>query len=198
MCERDQDWDRLINGLRTGDEQVVAEFYNQHGETLRAIAEKRMAAALQRRVSPSDVVQSAFRTFCRRAGEGRFQFEDSEKLWSLICAITLNKVRDQARFHLREKRGLAAEVHLDAGAQSGVSGFAFLAGRELPPDVAAEFADQLQALLESLDEEQQQVVQMKIDDQTNEEIAAALEMSERTVRRIVKRVRMKFDKMFSG
>ena len=50
----------------------------------------------------------------RRAGGGEFRFAGSEDLWRLLCAITLNKVRRQARFHLRQKRGLQRESAMDS------------------------------------------------------------------------------------
>jgi len=56
---------------------------------------------------PEDLVQSACRTFLRRAQIGQFRLADSEELWRLLCAITLTKVREQTRFHMRQKRGLA-------------------------------------------------------------------------------------------
>lgn len=183
-------WNRLIEGLRTGDEQVLADFYQQHGATLRAIADKQLAPELRRRVSPSEVVQSAFRTFFRRAGEGRFEFEDSEKLWSLMCAITLTKVREQVRYHRREKRDIHRESDPDP-AQEGY-GLGVLQGRDMPPEIAVEFEDQFERLMEALDDEEQQVVQMKLDDRTNDEVADALGVSERTVRRIMKRLQTRF------
>jgi len=51
-----------------------------------------------------------FRSFFRHTEEGRFQFEDSEKLWSLICAITLTKVREKVRNHRRDKRDVYRET----------------------------------------------------------------------------------------
>jgi len=196
MSEEDRKWERLINGLRNGDDQIVTDFYKQHWEKLRAIADQRMASYLRRRENPSDVVQSAFRTFFRRTGEGRFQFQDCEQLWSLICAITLNKVRQRVRFHGRDKRRIAAESHPDSGPDPGRTGMAAFPTRGLSPEAAAEFADQFHALLDSLDQEQQQIVQLKIDDLTNEEIAAKLEMSDRTVGRILNRMKQRFERMF--
>lgn len=195
MSHQDLEWEKLIKGLRTGDEQVVSEFYHQHGGTLRAIADKQLAAEMRRRVSPSEIVQSAFRTFFRRAGEGRFEFEDSEKLWSLMCAITLTKVREQVRYHRREKRDVHRESDPDPKQQGG--GFALLKGGDMPPEVAVEFADQFEQVMGLLDEEEQQVVQLKLDDRTNDEVAGALGISERTVRRILKRMQSRFDGMFN-
>jgi RNA polymerase sigma factor (sigma-70 family) len=182
MTASEPDWDRLIAGLRRGDEAAIADFYRRHGAALRAIAERQIGAELRRRVAPSDVVQSAFRTFFRRANEGRFQFEDSEHLWNLMCAITLTKVREQARYHRRQRRDIRRESQPEPPSADGSPSFDVSADGEVSPDVAVGFADEFQRLMESLDDEAQQVVQLKLDDRTNDEIADALGMSERTVR----------------
>jgi len=195
MTEKDQEWDRLINGLRSGDQTVITEFYNAHGQILKAIAENQLAAEMRRRIAPSDIVQSALRSFFRRAEEGRFQFQDSEKLWSLMCGITLTKVREHVRYHERKQRDYRRETHPD-DSPAPDDGFDVFEEKKFSPEASVIFADLFQQLMESLDEEEQQVVQLKLDDQTNDQIAEALGISERTVRRIMKRLQSRFERMF--
>lgn len=193
----DDEWERVIHGLRMGDRDVISDFYQRHGNALRAVADKQIAPEMRRRVAASDVVQSAFRSFFRRAEEGRFQFEDSEKLWSLMCAITLTKVREQIRFHRREKRDLYRESTPGKPThEEGGDGFELLSGEGLPAEVVVEFTDQFEKLMEALDEEERQVLSLKMDDLTNEEIADTIGSSERTVRRIVKRLKNSLQQMF--
>src|ERR1700709_2170315 len=73
MSDQSQDWDRLINGLRSGDERVIHDFYGQYGALMETVADKHLAQGLRRRIGPEDVVQSACRTFLRRAKGGEFQ-----------------------------------------------------------------------------------------------------------------------------
>ena len=189
MSVEEQDrWQRLIQGLRDGDGAIMREFCDQFGGPLYRIAEKHLAAGVRRRVGPEDVVQSACRTFLRRARGGEFQFPDSEGLWRLLCAITLTKVREHTRFHLRKKRGVDQEMHLPPA--SGAGGDAdFDAEDPRPtPAEAAEFADFFQQALAGLDDEERQVAELKLQELTNEEVADQLGSSERTVRRILKRV----------
>jgi RNA polymerase sigma factor (sigma-70 family) len=196
MVDDEQRWQRLISGLREGNGKIVQEFCEQYGGLLHKLAEKHLPGALRRRVGPEDVVQSACRTFLRRAQGGEFQIEDSEGLWRLLCAITLTKVREQARFHLRQKRGLDKEIPmaLPKGDSSAV-GFA-PADSGASPAEAAEFADQFQQLIGSLDDEERQVIDLKLQECTNEEVAERMGCSERTVRRILKRVQSHLGKAF--
>ena len=59
------------------------------------------------------------------------------------------------------------------------------------PAEAVAFADQMQALLAMLDEQERQVVGLKLQDLTNEQIAERLNLAERTIRRTMKRVEEK-------
>lgn len=194
MADSAQRWDRLITGLRGGDPRVAHEFWNQYGQLLHDLADRHLAAGLRRRVGPEDVVQSACRTFLRRAQIGEFKLDDSEGLWRLLCAITLTKIREQARFHKRQKRGLDQEVHA-LGGDSGDSGPDLAAPGPSPAEAAA-FADQFQQILAALDEEERQIVDLKLQDYTHEEVADKLGCSERTVRRIVKRLQARLSRIF--
>jgi len=196
MAENEERWQRLIDGLRGGDARVVQEFWEHYGGLLQGLAEKHLPGGLRRRVGPEDVAQSACRTFLRRARAGEFQLADSEGLWRLLCAITLTKVREQCRFHLRQKRGLGQEVY--PGFVSGESGGASLGPADPGPSPAeaAEFTDQFQRLITSLDDEERQVVDLKLQECTNDEVAQRLGCSERTVRRILKRVQARLAQAF--
>jgi RNA polymerase sigma factor (sigma-70 family) len=182
-------WETMVVGLRAGDEVAIRQFCQQYGAALERLAERNMAKRVLRRVGPDDVAQSACRTFLRRARIGEFELSDTKSLWGILCAITLNKVREQMRFHLRGKRGLDREVHPSADdSVGGQSAFFNRPAAEASPADAAEFADQFTQLIESLDEEERQIVDLKLQQCTNLEIAERMGLSERTVRRILKRV----------
>jgi RNA polymerase sigma factor (sigma-70 family) len=196
MPEGDDRWPRLIQGLREGDRQVVQEFCEQYGGLLHDLAEKHLAGPLRRRVGPEDVAQSACRTFLRRARAGEFQLADSESLWRLLCAITLTKVREQARFHQRRKRDLDQESPLATdSSQNTAAGFEPAASGPTAAE-ADEFADQFQRLMASLDDEERRLVDLKLQQYTNDEAAERLGCSERTVRRILKQVRGRLERAF--
>jgi RNA polymerase sigma-70 factor, ECF subfamily len=194
MPDAENRWQRLIHGLRAGDRSIVQDFCTQYGTVLQRLAEKQLAEGLRRRVGPEDVVQSVYRTFLRRAQAGEFQLVDSEGLWRLLCAITLAKVREVARFHRRKKRDFNQE-------KSPRPAFSHAADEPFDPvdpqpspAEAAEFADQFQQLMASLDDEERQFVDLKLQQCTNLEVAARLGCSERTVRRILKRVQSRLER----
>ena len=189
MDAQEARWESMIRGLRGGDDDVTRDFCEQYGAALERVADRNLQTRLRRRFDPEDVVQSAFRTFLRRASGGQFQLPDSESLWRLLCSITLNKVREQARLQLRQKRTPKREVRLKAGADSvGVTPKA----PGPAPEEIAEFAEQFEQLMGSLNEEERRVVDLKLEDCTQAEVAERLGTSERTVRRILKRIETRF------
>jgi RNA polymerase sigma-70 factor (ECF subfamily) len=186
-AEPNAEWESWIAGLRAGDPVVSQAVFDRYGEVLQRMAARRMPPKLRRRIDPDDIAQSALRTFFRRASAGQFQLDDFEGLWQLLCAITLTKVREQARFQLRQKRGLQREEEPAVRDDQSSSGPQPVAAAPTPVE-AAEFADQFEQLFGKLDEEEQQVLLLKLQDLTHDEVAAEMGSSERTVRRIIKRI----------
>lgn len=193
------DWKQTVEGLRSGDAAAAGEFWKRYGPLMHAVADQHLSPGMRRRVEPDDVVQSVCRTFFRRAKAGEYQLPDSQALWRLLCAITITKVREQARFHGRAKRGLKREVSMDAGGkdgdEAGDAGHLAPADDAPSPADAAAFADQFRLVIESLGEEEQQLVCLKLDDCTNDEVAGKLGCSERTVRRLMKEVQARLSKV---
>ena len=157
---------------------------------MQRLASQHLSSGLRRRVGAEDVVQSACRTFLRRAQDGQFDFADAESLWRLLCAITLTKVRQQARYHGRQKRAMNLERHPKT--DQAMSRVGHVISAEPTPAESIEFADQLEQLLGVLDEEERTAVILKLEQHTNNEVAQQLKCSERTVRRIIGRVQSRW------
>lgn len=187
MSDKERDWQYYIDGLRRFDEQITLEFCRQYGTSLERLAGKHLATGLQQRLDPEDVVQSVYRTFFRRASDGQFQLSDRSDLWRLLCVITLTKVRSQARRQLRQKRNINKEVRLDAP-PGGKGRPADLEAAAPAPDESIEFTEHFDKIMASFTDEERRIVELKLQERTNDEVAALVGCSERTVRRILKSV----------
>jgi RNA polymerase sigma factor (sigma-70 family) len=196
MAEGEHQETDLIQGLRAGEAEAVRRFCTLYGPLLEELADKNLPVGLRRRVDKDDIAQSACRTFLRRVHLGQFQLPDSDALWRLLCAIALTKVRERTRFHMAQRRGLRQEQSLAAGADTGGAASAEVVDRAPTPAEAAEFADQFERLMAALDGEEQQVVNLKLQDCTNDQVAERLGCSERTARRLLKRVQSKLSRLF--
>jgi len=184
-------WDRLIDGLRRGDPEVLSEFFRRYRPALEGIAARSLQSGMRRRVGPESIALSVCRTFLRRAEDDQFTLEDDDSLWRLLCAITLNKVREKSRYHLRGKRGVDRETHLESlGATEDLS------DPTPTPEEAAIFADAFEHLIASLDQEEQRILELRLRERTHEQIAAEMGCSERTVRRVLKGLEVRLSAAF--
>src|SRR6516165_9909301 len=138
-----------MQGLRQGDAQAGHEFWKRYGPTLQRLAHKHLAAWLQRRVDPEDIVQSACRSFWRHLHAGEYQLADEQGLVALLSAITLNKVLMKSRFHRAKRRDVLREEHIPAADSTEAS--LEVAAPDASPDEAAAFAEQFQEFLCGLD-----------------------------------------------
>lgn len=174
---RGDDWDRLIAGVRSGDPTALRAFYERYREPIERVAARAISPAMLRRFGPESVAHSVCRTVMRRVGSAEVVVGDPDTLWSLLCAVALNKVRASARFHHREKRRVARASAADASLD-------ILTSNEPGPDVIAAFHDGVAHALAALDAEERRVLEMRLAGATHGEIATALACSERTVRRL--------------
>lgn len=191
MSESDQASIAWIRELVAGEAGIVGEFWQTYGDRLQRLAASRMNPALQRRIGPDDIVQSVCRTFFRRSQDGQFELHGTASLWRLLCAITLAKVRHHARFHYQDKRSPDREAALPAGSDRERS-LDPTASEPTPAEVA-EFADEMQRMFDALDDEERQFVQLRIEGLKQSEIAERLGCSERTVRRLLERVKQRWE-----
>lgn len=170
-----------IRRLADGDPVAAAEFFQRYGEAMRQLASRNMGPRLRQRLDPDDIVQSACRSFFRGMEGGRFEFEEENDLWRLLCAITLNKTRNQSRFHGRQRRDSGRQEALHDGVDES-------RGLDDPAWIVA-WQDSVEEYLASLGPEQQQVIRMLLEGHTQVEIARQMGCAERTVRRIVAAIR---------
>ena len=94
-----QDVAELVEQLKSGNQDAASELYQRYAQRLCRQIERRIGQHLKGRFEAGDVLQSAFRTFFRRAANGEFQIDYTGDLWNLLLTITLNKVRGQAEHH---------------------------------------------------------------------------------------------------
>jgi RNA polymerase sigma-70 factor, ECF subfamily len=193
MDEQEQTQQWMIDGLRGGDPEAIEQFVARYGRSLQKVADNNIATQMGRRFEGQDVVQSVCRTFLRRVEIGQFELDDSESLWRLLCAITLTKVREKARYHLRKKRSIAQEAKAPAETNDRAPTPLDMPSAEPGPSMQIEFADTFEHLISQLDPEERVVVDMKLQQKSNAEIADQLGSSERTVRRLLARMMTKFE-----
>ena len=124
----------LLMRIRAGDNDACAELERRYGDTLQRMARVRLRFYdLQRRVNPSDVVQSVLALFFTRAAGGHFSFETPEDVLKLLKTMVERKVNDHRKKDRTQKRGggAVAGSDLDGIPDSGPSPSEAIAEQEL-------------------------------------------------------------------
>ena len=176
----------LINLWRQGDEDAARQIVERYIDRLLLLARRRISQRLASRVDPEDVVQSVFRTFFSRLKAGRFQLEEQDDLCKLLVRITLHKTLRQVAFHKAAKRDPGLET--DQGEHHREQLMALLDG-EPTPEATVAFVDQLEHFLGQLQPQERQILEMRLQGYSNEEIAQRLGLYDRKIRRAIEHVR---------
>ena len=172
--------DQLLLRYRQGAEDASREIFERYLARLTALARSRLAPRLARRTDPEDIVLSAYRSFFVGARDGRFVLQRSGDLWRLLVSITLHKLYQQVKRHSAESRDVQREKMLEE---------AHAFSREPTAEEAVALADELEAILKPLDPLLRRVLELRLQGQSLEEIAAITMRSERTVRRSLAELR---------
>jgi DNA-directed RNA polymerase specialized sigma24 family protein len=193
----DESVSHWLGRLRAGDALAAQKLWERYFQRLVGLARKKLGGLPRRAADEEDVALSAFDSFCRGAGQGRFpQLSDRDNLWRLLVTITSRKACQLVIHEGRQKRGGNAvldEAALAGGADLGGAGhmaLETLLDREPTPEFAAQLAEEYTRLLESLPAaEVRSVAQWKLEGYTNEEIGAKLGCAVRSVERKLKVIR---------
>jgi RNA polymerase sigma-70 factor (ECF subfamily) len=166
------------------DPRLAFEYFSRR---LIGLARGHLAAQLQHKVDPEDVVQSAYKSLLLRYGEGALAAEGWEGLWGLLTMITVRKCADRARYHQAEKRDMRREAPAAGGSDDGSWREAF--SREPTPDQAAALAEIVEGLLTRLDADERVMLEMSLQGYSAQDISEQTGRAERSVRRLRERVR---------
>jgi DNA-directed RNA polymerase specialized sigma24 family protein len=184
---------RWLYELKQGDSASAQQLWNRYFQRLLAVAARKLG---DRRMvlDAEDVALGALASFFVRARAGQFpQLADRSELWPLLVKITVCKAYGELERAGAQKRGgLKQEVSL--GELDGSSaGGAVLAGDEPTPEFAVQVAEECRLLLGKLgDPLLVRIAELKLAGHTNAEIAAQLELCERSIERKLNCIRAKW------
>ena len=183
-----QSFDDLMVRLRAGDPEAAARVFERFAHRLIGLARARWAGR-SGKLDPEDVLQSVFRSFFARHAGGQFHFDGWEGLWAMLVLLTVRKCGRQAR-HLRAacrdlRREAADNDDLD---WEGLA-------REPSPEEAAALSDLLAELLHRSPESEWPILSLSLQGYTQSEISARVGCTERTVRRVLTRMRDRLQRL---
>ncbi len=182
-----------IEGVKNQDSHAAHRLWNRFHRRLLRMTRRRMGRVSRCVVDENDVVSIAFHSFLQRVGQGQFpNLTNRSQLWRLLTTITDRKIVNNVRKNATIKRGYGrvyGESMFDRQDQS--ESFLMTAtASELPPSVVIAMAE----LINSLDDELRQILLLRQQGYTNEEIATILNRSVTTVERRVRMLRARWER----
>ncbi len=176
----------LVDLWRAGDQKAAQALFDRYADRLLALARRRLSQRLASRVDAEDVVQSVFRTFFVRAKEGQYQLQHQDDLSKLLVRITVHKTLRQVEFHKAAKRDPGLET---AQADPSHDRLQEVLDGEPTPEAAVAFVDQLEHFMAKLRPDEREILELRMQGLSNEEIAKKLGTYDRKIRRVLERVR---------
>ncbi|MCS6851863.1 MAG: sigma-70 family RNA polymerase sigma factor [Gemmataceae bacterium] len=176
----------LLESFQAGDPDAARRLFDGYVDRLLPLARRRLSQRLASRVDAEDIVQSVFRTFFKRLKAGRFRIDDQDDLCKLLVRITVHKTLRQIAFHKAAKR----DPSLEAGQGTGsVDHLRHLLDQEPTPEAQVAFLDELESFLSQLRPQEREILELRMQGYSNEEIAQKLGIYDRKIRRVIERVR---------
>jgi len=139
-----------------------------------------MSQGIRRVFEPEDIVQSAFRSLFRGVNAGSYVAPEGRSLWSLLAVIAINKVRRKAT----RDRSVAAVSLEQCCQENGVAAVQ----ESMSPE---QFEACLVESVESLQPLEREIVRLRVQGYSVEEISDRLDRSCRTIERMFQSVRAK-------
>ncbi len=185
--DKNKSFAALILKLRCGDNAAAQHLLDRYWQRLRMLAHRRIGRALQAKVDPDDVLQSAFASFFFNLKQGHWEFDSSRSLRGLLSVLITRKcLRYAAKFATAGRDVNREQAFLEDRASADK--LRDLPGREPAPDDALARYEWLEHILGGFDEQDRAVIAHLLDGRSTLETATAIKCSQRTVQRTVLRI----------
>ncbi len=186
---------RLFDDLKAGRKEAADELWTLYFDRLVQVAKRRMTGVPKRVADEEDVAVSVFQSLCAGAARGRFaEFVRRDDLWRLLLHLTRQKAAGYVRKQTRQKRG-DGKVRGESVFQNPITGSAVgdiddVVIDEPTPSYLAMMNEEHARLLQLLpDDSLRDVAIRRMQGESNEEIAAVLNLSVRSVERKLNLIR---------
>jgi RNA polymerase sigma-70 factor, ECF subfamily len=187
----------LMARLRAGDEAAAARIFHAFSRRLIALARNHLDTLVRQKLDPEDVVQSVFKSFFARHGDGAYQLEDWNSLWSLLARITLRKCGHRIeRFHAA-RRDIRRETAGRGPEDRSAATWEPLA-RDPTPSEAAVLVETVETLARELGERDRRILMLSLQGCPIPEVSAQVGCTERTVYRVLGYLKERLDEMRTG
>lgn len=179
-------FDVLITKVTAGDEDAVQRLLDTYGPHIVRVIRRRMNSKIRERFDSQDFTQAVWASFFEHRSQ-IVRFQRSEDLVQFLSRVAANKVIDAGR-----RVQVRNEHHADVSSESNEPGRDLrLRISEPTPSQHAVARESWDIILADEEETSRQVVALRIEGLTQQQIAQSLGVSERSVRRTLSRISRK-------
>ncbi len=176
----------LLEQIGEGDQGAATEVFARHSPRLLAMAKTRLSKILSTRVDPDDIIQSTFKSFFRRAGNGGYLAPESGDLFNLLIVIAMRKVNAKADYHQAATRDVRTTRSADE--------YIYQTGND--ESKLRELCLTIEDVCQEFSEVQRYIISLRLEGFSVAEISEKSQRSKRTVERELQQFRQKLSRYF--
>lgn len=174
--------EELIQLWKSGNQNAAEIVVERYSVSLIALVTGKLSRRLRRATDPEDVAQSAMGSFFEAINQSRVRASQLVSVWGLLVTIAKRKViRTIERESAAKRSGDRQRVPMS----TAISELSMTPSNEN----AGEFVDELRELVKMVSPQAESILDGLLAGKTQKEIAEELGVSDRTVRRVLTRIR---------
>jgi RNA polymerase sigma factor (sigma-70 family) len=182
-------FDDLMAHLRDGSNDAATKLFQRFANRLIVLARQQLDSKILQKEDPEDVMQSVFRSFLIRNAAGQLgEFETWDNLWAILVVMTRRKCGRRTDYFYSACRDVRREVTGPSPA-GGAPLDQSIPDEEPTPSEAMMLAETVEELLNDLEGRQREIMTLSLQGFTPAEISPRLGCTERTVYRVLDRVK---------
>lgn len=163
----------LLVLVRGGDEEAATALYDRYARRVFGLVEAKLGERLRASTETEDVVQSVFKSMFRGVRSGLYDAPPGSTLWNLLAVIAVHKLRRRAKHQSAQRRDVHRNVPLES-----------LIDQISSEEESIEFLEIcLRETLEILRPVDRDILTLRIQGHTVDEISETTGRSRRTVER---------------
>ena len=183
--EKTSDFRDVLKRACEGSDDAISELYEKYAPHIQKAVRRKLNLMIQSKFDSFDFAQDAMISFFTEPELMR-QFKDKEpgELIRFLTKMAKNKLLQESRKRLAQKRDVRRECSLDAQATRD-------SAHTRKSDTPSQFVvaqERLDHLIDGQPEKVRQVVEMRMNGSTYVEIGEELGIDERTARKVIKKL----------
>jgi RNA polymerase sigma factor (sigma-70 family) len=190
MSQANSGFQDLMDQIAGGSESAVQRLLGLYGDHLCRAVRRRLNRALRPRFDTGDFVQSVWASFFRDRGQlGRFK--RASDLVAFLTRVANNKVVDECRHRLQTQK---ANVNRERSTCDDAGQEASVPCRDPTPSQIAIADEEWERMRGAVPSRYRAILDLRAAGETHEEIASKLGVNEKTIRRVLDKLRARLER----